>query len=201
MIQGGDPQSVGAAPDVVLGNGGPGYTLPAEFNTKFIHKKGALAAARQGDNVNPEKRSSGSQFYLLQGRKYTASDMQRFEERNAQVQKQQLMNQFFQKPENKAYLDKLTKIKEEKDQEAMNALIKEIEPIINVEFEKSPAQYTAEQLKIYEEIGGTPHLDGGYTVFGEVVEGLEIIDQIAGVETLKGDRPKMDIKVKMKLLN
>ena len=201
MVQGGDPNSINAKDSVPLGNGGPGYTIPAEFNSKFIHKKGALAAARQPDNVNPEKKSSGSQFYIVQGRKYSTSDMERLQQRNAQVKKQNLMNDFFQKPENKAYLDRLTVIKQEQNQEAMNVLLKEIEPIINVEYDKNPTDYTPKQLKTYEEIGGTPHLDGGYTIFGEVIEGLEIIDQIAAVATLQGDRPITDIKVTMRVLN
>ena len=201
MIQGGDPNSVGAAPEAQLGNGGPSYTIPAEFNSKFIHKKGSLAAARQPDNVNPEKRSSGSQFYIVQGRKYSASDMEKLQKRNIQVKKQQLMNDFFQKAENSAYLARLTEIKKAQDQDAMNALIKEIEPIINMEYEKIPTEYTAEQLKAYEEIGGTPHLDGGYTVFGEVIQGLDVIDLIAAVATQPGDRPVTDIKVTMRVIN
>ncbi|MBL4653080.1 MAG: peptidylprolyl isomerase [Flavobacteriales bacterium] len=201
MIQGGDPNSIGAAPEVKLGNGGPGYTIPAEFNSKFIHKKGVLVAARQPDNVNPEKRSSGSQFYLVQGRKYSATDMARFQQRNMNIEKQKLMNAFFQKPENKAYLDRLTVIKQDQNQEAMNELTREIEPIIKMEYDKNPTAYTPEQLKTYEDIGGTPHLDGGYTIFGEVIQGLEIIDEIAAVATLQGDRPITDIKVTMKVLN
>ena len=201
MIQGGDPNSVGAAPETQLGNGGPGYTIPAEFNSKFIHKKGSLAAARQPDNVNPKKRSSGSQFYIVQGRKYSASDMEKLQKRNIQVKKQQLMNDFFQKAENSAYLVRLTEIKKAQDQEAMNSLIKEIEPIINMEYEKTPTEYTAGQLKAYEEIGGTPRLDGGYTVFGEVIQGLDVIDLIAAVATRPGDRPVTDIKVTMRVIN
>ncbi|MBL4625745.1 MAG: peptidylprolyl isomerase [Flavobacteriales bacterium] len=201
MIQGGDPNSVGAEPNVQLGNGGPGYTIPAEFNSKFIHKKGALAAARQPDNVNPKKRSSGSQFYLVHGRKYSATDMERLQQRNINVRKQQLMNEFFQKSENRAYLTRLTEIKKAQDKEAMKTLTKEIEPIINMEYDKNPVEYTPEQLKAYAEIGGTPHLDGGYTVFGEVIQGLDVIDKIAAVATLPGDRPITDIKVTMKVLN
>jgi cyclophilin family peptidyl-prolyl cis-trans isomerase len=201
MIQGGDPNSVGAAADIQLGNGGPGYTIPAEFNSKFIHKKGSLAAARQPDNVNPEKRSSGSQFYIVQGRKYSANDMERLQQRNIQVKKQQLMNDFFQKTENSAYLARLTEIKNDQDKEAMNSLITEIEPFINIDYEKTPSEYTSGQLTAYEEIGGTPHLDGGYTVFGEVIQGLDVIDLISAVATQPGDRPVTDIKVTMKVLN
>lgn len=138
MIQGGDPDSKNASSGATLGNGGPGYTIPAEINNKYIHKKGALAAARQGDNVNPERRSSGSQFYIVVGRQYPRKYLSRFEEVRG-------------------------------------------EP------------YTEEQMKAYETIGGTPHLDGQYTVFGEVIEGMEIVDKISAVPTNKMDRPIEDV--------
>lgn len=147
MIQGGDPLSRPSKRSSVLGNGGPGYTLPAEIDNQFIHKKGALAAARQGDQMNPDRRSSGSQFYIVEGRKYPAQYMDRFAETRGEA-------------------------------------------------------YTEEQLKVYETLGGTPHLDGQYTVFGEVVSGLGIVDQIGEMETDTKDRPKKDVYiVKMKLLN
>jgi peptidyl-prolyl cis-trans isomerase B (cyclophilin B) len=137
MIQGGDPQSRGGG-EGMMGSGGPGYTLPAEIDNQFIHKKGALAAARQGDNVNPERESSGSQFYIVVGRQYPQQYMPRFEETRR-------------------------------------------EP------------YTEEQKKLYETVGGTPHLDGQYTVFGEVVSGMEVVDKIVAVETGKADRPGQDV--------
>jgi peptidyl-prolyl cis-trans isomerase B (cyclophilin B) len=147
MIQGGDPLSRPSKGSSVLGNGGPGYTLPAEIDNRFIHKKGALAAARQGDQMNPQRKSSGSQFYIVEGRTYPAQYMGRFAEKRG-------------------------------------------EP------------YSEEQIKIYETLGGTPHLDGQYTVFGEVVSGLGLVDRIGEVETGSNDRPKKDIYViKMKLLN
>lgn len=145
MIQGGDPESKNAAPQTLLGNGGPGYTIPAEFDTNLIHKKGALAAARQPDNVNPEKASSGSQFYIVQGKKYTKEE-----------------------------LDKISK--------------------------QSGIKYSKEQYVIYEEIGGTPFLDGNYTVFGEVIEGLDVIDKIAAVIVDRANRPKEDIIMTIKIV-
>ena len=137
MIQGGDPDSKDAAPQKMLGMGGPGYTVPAEFNKNLIHKKGALAAAR--DN-NPQKASSGSQFYIVQGKAY-----------------------------NDSQLDMMA---------AQMGL-----------------SYTPQQKNIYRTIGGTPFLDMNYTVFGEVVEGLSVIDKIAGVPTGRGDRPNEDVKI------
>ena len=140
MIQGGDPSSKNAGPEAMLGNGGPGYTLPAEFNPKLFHKKGALAAARKGDQVNPKKESSGSQFYIVQGRKISEQELELFQNR-------------------------------------------------------SKKKMSPEQIKVYTTIGGTYHLDGSYTVFGEVIEGLEVIDKIAAVQTNKMDRPLKDIKM------
>lgn len=140
MIQGGDPESKNAAPKQMIGNGGPGYTVPAEFNTKFTHKKGALAAARQPDSVNPEKASSGSQFYIVQGKKF-----------------------------NKSELEKLAK--------------------------KKGITYTENQIKDYETIGGYAPLDMDYTVFGEVLEGMEVLDKIAAQKVGRENRPVEDIKM------
>ncbi len=140
MIQGGDPDSRNAKQGQMLGNGGPDYTIPAEFNSQLIHKKGALAAARTADQVNPEKRSSGSQFYIVQGNVYNDNQLQ--------------------------YFSSQTK-----------------------------RQYTDAQKEIYKTLGGTPHLDGAYTVFGEVVTGLDIIDAIAAVKTDGANRPMEDVKI------
>ena len=142
MIQGGDPDSRNAAPNVQLGAGGPNYTIPAEFNRALIHKKGALSAARQGDQVNPTKASSGSQFYIVQG-----------------------------KVSSKAELDQIAR--------------------------SYGITYTPEQIETYTTIGGTPFLDMNYTVFGEVVKGLDVIDKIAAVKTAYGDRPLQDVKMKV----
>ena len=136
MIQGGDPDSKNAQPGVGLGMGGPGYTIPAEFVPEYFHKRGALAAARMGDMVNPEKASSGSQFYIVQGRTFTDEDLDR----------------------------------------------------LGIEDEK--------RREIYKTIGGTPHLDGGYTVFGEVTKGLEVIDKITMLEINALNRPTTDVVIK-----
>lgn len=130
MIQG------GATPNLQTIDNRP--MLPAEINSKFIHKKGALAAARTGDHVNPERKSSGSQFYIVQGQKYP-------------VERVTMMSQ------------------------------------------RSGVQYTEAQKKVYAEIGGTPHLDMQYTVFGEVIEGLDVVDKIAAVQTRQADMPVDDI--------
>lgn len=146
MIQGGDPDSKNATPETMLGNGGPTYTIPAEFRDSLFHKKGVLAAAREGDDVNPQKASSGSQFYLVQGKVFTDAQLDLLEQRRLK--------------------------------------------------HKIPAY----QREVYKTIGGTPHLDQNYTVYGEIVKGLEMVDNIANVETGKADRPKEDVKMMITVL-
>lgn len=150
MIQGGDPDSRGAAPNARLGAGGPGYTVPAEFNNQFTHKKGALAAARQGDQVNPKRASSGSQFYIVQG---------------APVQESMLLN---------------LEMRRNYGKDSTNQF-----------------HYTPEDIEFFKTQGGTPHLDGEYTVFGQIIEGLSIVDSIGAVRTMPGDRPVEDVIMKM----
>ncbi len=145
MIQGGDPNSKNAPKNKRLGSGGPGYQIEAEFHPENIHIKGALAAARMGDAVNPEKKSSGSQFYIVQGNKLTEAQLNQIENRKG-------------------------------------------------------IHYTEEQKKLYMELGGTPFLDMDYTVFGKVIDGLDVIDKIAKAKTKKGDRPVKDIWMKVKVI-
>lgn len=146
MIQAGDPDSKNASQGTVLGRGGPKYTLAAEFRTDYYHKKGALAAARMGDDINPQKSSSGSQFYIVQGTKLT--------------------------------------------HEQLNTLVKQ----------GRHSQFTAQQIIDYTSIGGTPHLDGSYTVFGEVTSGFDVLDKIANSAVDANARPLQDIKYKMKII-
>ncbi|OWK68675.1 peptidylprolyl isomerase [Pedobacter sp. AJM] len=146
MIQGGDPDSRNAKPDSLLGEGGPKYTIPAEFRDSLFHKKGVLAAAREGDIVNPSKASSGSQFYLVQGKVFTDEQLNALEEKRLK----------FKIPE--------------------------------------------WQRQVYKTVGGVPHLDRNYTVYGEIVMGLELVDKIAAMETDKNDRPKQDIKMEITVL-
>lgn len=144
MIQGGDPDSKTAKPGARLGSGGPGYTVPAEFVPQYFHKKGAVAAARKGDAQNPAKASSGCQFYLVQGKKYTEAELDKME----------------------------------------NGI---------------GANISAERRKAYSTVGGTPFLDDKYTVFGEIVEGLDVMDKIALAATDRSDRPTEDIKMTLTL--
>ena len=159
MIQGGDPMSKTAQPSDMLGNGDVGYTIPAEFCTPAIyHKKGVLAAARQGDAVNPKKESSGCQFYIVVGKVFTDDELDN--------------------------LERGKKMKLSVD----SALVQ------SGHFE-SYYKFTPEQREAYKTVGGTPHLDGEYTVFGEVVKGLDIIEKISVVQTGRMNRPIEDVKI------
>ncbi len=200
MIQGGDPVSKNAKKNQTLGNGGPGYTIPAEFDTSFIHKKGALAAAREGDNINPEKRSSGSQFYIVQGTTYTDAQIDQMEQRiNLQAKQNYVRNYISKTPKIKSKLDSLQKNRNRKE---ISELISEIEQTQKKNIDSaSNFKYSIKQREIYKTLGGTPHLDGAYTVFGEVIKGLDIIDSIAKVKTGKANRPVEDVIFSIKMLN
>ena len=160
MIQGGDPDSKYAKSGAQLGNGGPGYRIPAEFDTTLYHQKGALATARLGDGQNPKKESSGSQFYIAQGRVYSKEQLNRIEQSKQKTT-----------------------------------------PEMNME-EIPEFAFTKEQIETYTTVGGIPFLDQGYTVFGQIVKGLEVIDKIAGVKvnTANGNRPILDVRMKMEIL-
>lgn len=144
MIQGGDPMSRNAKHGQMLGSGGPDYTIPFEYVPEYYHKRGAIAAARMPDNVNPNKESSGSQFYIVQGRKFTIDELNMLEQRGF--------------------------------------------------------KFTDEQKQIYSTIGGSPHLDGQYTVFGEVVSGMEVVDKIASLPTDRNNRPLQDVKFTIEIV-
>jgi len=145
MIQGGDPNSKTAVAGIPLGNGGPAYTIPAEFRTALFHKKGVIAAARQGDNVNPQKASSGSQFYIVQGKFFSDAGLDSVET-----------------------------------------------------FRMNGKKIPSDKREVYKTVGGTPHLDNNYTVFGEVIKGIEVVDKIAAVPTSTGAdryRPLEDVRI------
>lgn len=141
MIQAGDPNSINAKPGVMLGTGGPSYTIPAEFVPEYYHKKGAISAARQGDNVNPNKESSGSQFYIVQGKTYSRAELEQWVKQGAHL------------------------------------------------------PFTEEQIQEYSTLGGTPHLDYSYTVFGELINGLDVLDIIASQQVDQYNRPIADVKI------
>ncbi len=202
MIQGGDPDSKGAASGVMLGNGGPGYEIDAEFVSELFHKKGAIAAAREGDNVNPEKKSSGSQFYIVQGKVFSLDDLAKMEEQINLPRKQKYFDKFINNPDNANVKSRLDSLNRVKDYKTLNAEVETIVKNIETQMDSQGLlfHYSDEQKKVYTTIGGTPHLDQNYTVFGEVVEGLNVIDSIASVQTDKNDRPVVDVIMKMKVV-
>lgn len=191
MVQTGDGNSKTATKDQMLGNGDPGYTIPAEFvYPQYFHKKGALAAARTGDQVNPERRSSGSQFYIVTGKTYGEAELNMMEENLGFKKKQAIFNQLAMQ-----HRDEIMEMQRNGDQAGLSKLQQELIPLVEAEYAKAPAKLTAEQRQAYSTIGGTPHLDGEYTVFGEVVSGLEVVDKIQNVQTGVNDRPVDDVKI------
>jgi len=200
VIQGGDPNSKRAKPGELLGIDVSGHTIPAEFNSKYFHKKGAVAAARLPDHINPTKESSGSQFYIVQGRIYTNEELNILENIINQKKKNQILEELLLLPEYSAYKKKRDEILSKNDKERLLEFLKEVEPILEKELEKRGRfKFTNEQREIYTTIGGAPHLDGEYTVFGEVIEGLDVVDKIAEVETDSNNRPLKDIRMKVYL--
>ncbi len=194
MIQGGDPDSKKAKPFVQLGEGGPGYTIPAEFNEKLFHKKGVLAAARESDLENLKQESSGSQFYIVQGKVFKDSLLKNVLAKR--ITKMKLFNEIANREENKNIVLKYqTFVKAQKNDSAAfyyNLIDKKVE----TEFSSVPLyKFSDEQIKAYTTVGGTPHLDGSYTVFGEVVEGIEIVEKIAAQQTDANNRPMADIRI------
>ncbi|UXE65072.1 MAG: peptidylprolyl isomerase [Chryseotalea sp. WA131a] len=193
MIQGGDPDSKRAQPGQLLGQGGPGYTVDAEFNPNLFHEKGALSAARLGDEQNPTKASSGSQFYIVQGTVILSSDLEDL--RIDQMKFNTAFRQVMQNPANQPLIDTLNKIYLTGDMQAYKKKIFSLVPRIEKETGMTLAKFVSpEKIKAYTTVGGAPHLDGGYTVFGKVIKGLEIIDKIASVQT-NGERPLEDIRM------
>lgn len=197
MVQAGDPDSKNAQPAIQLGNGGPNYTLPAEILPQFYHKRGALAAARQPDNVNPKKNSSGSQFYFVQGQVFTTEVLANMQNQLQVRARQQEMNVFFSTAENKAYLDKAKQLQQEEKFDDLNKLYEEIIPIIDSTLKSRGAfpEFNKEQFEIYSTQGGAPHLDGAYTVFGEITEGFHVLDSIAAQPVDARKRPLTDVLI------
>ena len=194
MIQAGDPDSRNAKPNKNLGNNGPGYTIEAEIIDTFIHKYGALAAARTSDEVNPEKRSSGSQFYIVKGRKYTDGEMKRVTDNLIQQRKMAALKRFLYDPKNEALLRRAQSYQGGRMMVKYDSLIRSIEPQVREQLgTDSIVKFTEYQKRTYTTLGGVPHLDGGYTVFGELVEGFDVLDSISGAERNHYDRPKKDV--------
>jgi peptidyl-prolyl cis-trans isomerase B (cyclophilin B) len=197
MIQGGDPDSKDAEPGKRLGGGSLDYTLPAEFVAEYYHKRGAVAAARRGGASNPEKRSSASQFYIVQGKVFTPGQLDTLEmTKNARHRKEIVAQQI------EAHRAELEAFRENNDREGFNVRLAEIREEADslMEANGTKFEFTDEQREIYTTIGGYPSLDGDYTVFGEVVEGMDVVDKIAAVETDEHDRPVEDVKMEVELV-
>ena len=196
MVQGGDPDSRDAKADQRLGNGGPGYTIPAELNAseRCFHRKGVLAAARKGDQVNPTKASSGSQFYVVVGKTYTENELALMEQQRMMQAKQKIFQQLSQ-----TYADTLAQLRLSDNPQDLKSFQKELTQKMDEQLARDADKFymSLEQKAAYKEVGGTPHLDGAYTVFGEVVKGLEVVEAISKVKTQPGDRPEQDIKMSM----
>jgi len=191
MIQGGDPDSKKAAPGQRLGQGGPGYTVNAEFNPKFFHEKGALSAARLSNAQNPSKASSGSQFYVVQGTKMTEGELKTdFEKMN------NVLGQFFSNPNNRGAYDSLGAAFQAQDMKLLQTLMVQLRPRVEKELNVNlNKEISPERLRVYTTVGGTPNLDGEYTVFGKIIQGLDVLDKIAAVTKDQENRPTEDIRM------
>lgn len=194
MVQGGDPDSKNPQPNAQYGTGGPDYTIEAEIKPTLYHKRGALAAARTGDEVNPERRSSGSQFYIVWGDVYNEGQMGNLSKQMEMMAQQNIFSRLA--AENKS---KIMDLRRNRDREGLLALQDELVAKAK-ELAKKEGGLSEEQKQIYSTVGGTPHLDRQYTVFGEVTEGLDVVEKIQSTQTLRGDRPVEDITMTVSVM-
>lgn len=194
MVQGGDVTSKDAPINKSLGGGDLGYTVPSEFvYPKYFHKKGALCAARTGNEVNPKKASSASQFYLVTGKKYTEAELNKLQKQMEVRLTQTIFNRI--QEENR---DKIKAAYRSGDRDEL-AIIRETliaKAELEAEKRKDETAFTPEQIEAYKTIGGVPFLDKEYTVYGEITEGLDVLDKIEAVSTNKSDRPLTNISIK-----
>lgn len=191
MIQAGDPQSKTAADTALLGNGDVGYTVPAEFNPKFFHKRGVLAAARQGDEVNPDRESSGCQFYIVTGRKFSEAQLINLENQMNEARVESVFQELARK-----HMKEIYKMRRAGDNDGLLELQDTLEAQArNLAAQEPALKFTKEQIQAYTTVGGAPHLDGAYTIFGEVVEGMDVVEKIGNAKTGRADRPVVDIRI------
>lgn len=192
MIQGGDPDSKDAPKGKRLGTGGPDYTIPAEFvYPQYFHKRGALSAARLGDEVNPERESSGSQFYIVWGKTFKESELKQMEKQMAMQQEQQVFQSLAT-----AHRNEIMDMRRNRDRNGLMQLQDKLVDETKAKCkEMGKPTFTPEQVETYTTVGGTPFLDNQYTVFGEVEEGLDVVEAIQNCKTSRDDRPEEDIKM------
>jgi peptidyl-prolyl cis-trans isomerase B (cyclophilin B) len=196
MIQGGDPESKKAVAGQSLGIGNPGYTIEAEFRPTLFHERGALAAARTPDAGNPTKASSGSQFYIVQGKKYTAEEVDQFEQSLRNNRKSQYLREIIMSPKYAGLLSQIQEHQRAQDGAWLNEFFEKSDTLIVKEKpDYKPFSFTPEQKTIYATVGGTPFLDGEYTVFGKVIKGIEVVDKITAVAKDAQNRPNEDIRM------
>lgn len=192
MIQGGDPDSKNAPKGKKLGTGGPDYTIPAEFvYPRYFNKRGALSAARTGDEVNPDRESSGSQFYIVWGKIYKPAELKQMERQMAMQQEQEVFNLLA-----KEHREEIMEFRRNRDQAGLQTLQEQlIEETKKICRQKGKPTFTTEQTEAYTTVGGTPFLDNQYTVFGEVEEGINVVERIQNRKTDRNDRPTEDVKM------
>lgn len=196
MIQGGDPDSKKASTGQPLGSGGPGYTIEAEFRSNLFHERGAIAAARTGGPSNPTKASSGSQFYIVQGKKLTLEELDQQEQNLRNSKKSELLRQIIMTPKYQPLLTQIQERQQAQDGAWLNSFFEKSDTLIVKEKpDYKPFTFSAEQRTAYTTIGGTPFLDSDYTVFGKVVKGLEVVDKIAVVTKDGQNRPAEDVRM------
>lgn len=202
MIQGGDPDSKLSDDSSTLGNGDVDYWIPAEFNRKLYHKKGMLAAAREDDDVNPGKESSGSQFYIVMGKTFDSAAIRKAEMRVNKSLVQKINYNVAFSGKSKQLRQYYMRLSAEEKTDSLKYASRQLTDSISISrYERTQHfTFTAPQKKTYATLGGTPHLDMNYTVFGEVIEGLDVIDKIAAVETYKNDRPKANVRMRISII-
>ncbi|HOP12999.1 MAG TPA: peptidylprolyl isomerase [Lentimicrobium sp.] len=201
MIQGGDPDSKGAAPGIELGNGGPGYSIPAEITPAHFHRRGTLAAAREDDKVNPARLSSGSQFYIVQGKVFTAEKLDMLEKEQNSLAKQRIFVDIMDRPQNLTLRNQFFSPDAKSDTAHFRFLLDTLNQMIDREFTGDKVFRLSEAAReAYTTVGGAPHLDGRYTIFGEVVSGMEVVDAIATEKRDENDRPLQDIPMTVKII-
>lgn len=198
MVQGGDPDSKTADGKKLLGDGDLKYTVPAEFTPLLCHKKGMLCAARNSDEENPTKASSACQFYIVQGKVRDDAELIALEKRINRTLVNRIKDSCLALAENKQLKEKINLFKKENQNDSLLVYTKKLDVIISPIYDKAPHYRISETHKaLYKTVGGTPHLDNNYTIFGEVIEGLEVIDRIAALSRDKNDRPLNDLRMKV----